>query len=329
MNNGDHPTLADAWALLPDAVLLPIDTGTKIPLRRAWQKTTFADTQKAGYQRLLANAGTIGALLGPPSNWLADLDCDTEPLLEFMLTNNELPTLRTRGARAGGIWFRNLDYTLERVYPVNVRSGSPLAKGGKLDEKTGLVKIGELRCGHGHSVLCGRHPAGINYQWLEIQAPIELDPRKLTWPEEIQAQLPWNKRQKKRISSAAITGDVAKIYVSSLPQSGPGETADDKTLLEHAKARLPIFPVLWRYFGFPEPACNPTNSPFRTDERPSFSIFEGGQHAFDHSLQKHYDAFDFFQECTNKTPSHAFKPFITLAGLSSRLRSKTKNGEKN
>jgi hypothetical protein len=38
MNNGDHPTLADAQALLPDAVLLPIDSGTKKPLRSRWQK---------------------------------------------------------------------------------------------------------------------------------------------------------------------------------------------------------------------------------------------------------------------------------------------------
>ena len=162
MNNGDHPTLADAQTLLPDAVLLAIGTGTKKPLRSRWQKITVADTQNPGYQRLLSNAGTIGALLGAPSNWLADLDCDTEPLLEFMLANNELKTLRTRGVRAGGIWFRNLDQTLDRVYPLNLGAGSPLAKGGKIDEKTSLVKIGELRCGHGQSILCGLHPDGIN-----------------------------------------------------------------------------------------------------------------------------------------------------------------------
>ena len=81
--------LADTQQLLPDAVLLPIDTGTKKPIRSKWQKTTFANTQKEGYQRLLSNAATIGALLGPPSNGLADLDCDTDPYLEFMLLHNE------------------------------------------------------------------------------------------------------------------------------------------------------------------------------------------------------------------------------------------------
>ena len=105
MNNGDHPTLADVQVLLPDAVLLAIDTGTKKPLRARWQKTTFAQTQKPGYQRLLSNAGTIGALLGAPSNWLAVLDCDTDPFLQFMLAQNEVlrHTLRTHGKRAGGL----------------------------------------------------------------------------------------------------------------------------------------------------------------------------------------------------------------------------------
>src|SRR5262249_35085622 len=91
---------------------------------------------------------------------------------------------------------------------------------------------------------------------------------------------------------------------------------------------LPIFPTLWRHFKFPEPADNPTNSPFRKDEHPSFSIFEGGTHAYDHALQQHYDPFDFYQVATGKNPSHAFRPFVILAGLGSRLRSKT-NMEKN
>jgi hypothetical protein len=102
-------------------------------------------------------------------------------------------------------------------------------------------------------------------------------------------------------------------------QAGNG----DKALLEQAKAVLPIHPVLWHYFRFPEPVANPTHSPFRTDERPSFSIYGNGRHAYDHALKKHYDAFDFFQEATDKNPRHAFRHFITLAGLSSNLRSKT------
>jgi hypothetical protein len=137
MNNGVYPTLADAQQLVPDAVLLPIDSGTKKPIRSKWQKTTFADTQKPGYQRLLSNAMTIGALLGPASNGLADLDCDTEPYLEFMLVSNAVlqETLHTRGARAGGIWFRNADHTLIRVYPLTFSRHLHWPKEAKLTRK--------------------------------------------------------------------------------------------------------------------------------------------------------------------------------------------------
>jgi Bifunctional DNA primase/polymerase, N-terminal len=305
MNNGDHPTLADAQALLPDAVLLPVKPGTKGPSRKHWQKTTFADTQTTVYQRILSKASTVSVLLGPPSNWIADLDCDTEPFLEFMLDKNvELQhTLRTRGIRAGGLWFRNSNHTITKVYGLIVSPDSAFAQGGKPDPKTGLVKIGELRCGNGHSLICGLHPGKVNYRWLQIYPLVELDPRSLTWPEEIQDQLPWAARPR------------------------GGASADDApsgALLDQAKANLPIYPILWRHFGFPEAAGNPTNSPFRQDEHPSFSIFDDGRQAYDHSLRKHYDSFDFFQEATGKDPSQAFRPFVTLAGLSSELRGKPK-----
>jgi len=337
----NDPVLADAKELLPDAVFLPIDSGTKKPIRSKWQKTSFADSQKPGYQYLLSHAETIGVLLGTPSNGLADLDCDTEPYLEFMLASNQVlqKTLRTHGARAGGIWFRNVDQSLDRIYTLNVQPTSPLAKGGKIDEKTGLVKIGELRCGSGQSILCGLHPDKIFYQWPQPYPPIEIDPRTLTWPEEILSQLPWNKKPKKTSGTPEskeknAPGSVIGTSDGTAIVSTPGKSdasqdyaGEDKTLLEEAKALLPIYPVLWRRFGFPEPSANPTNSPFRKDERPSFSIFEGGHHAYDHTLQRHYDNFDFFQECTGKNPSHAFKPFITLAGLGSRLRNKPKMGK--
>jgi hypothetical protein len=330
MNNGEHPTLADAKELLPDAVLLPIDTGTKRPIRARWQKTSFADTQKPGYQYFLAHAETIGALLGPPSNGLADLDCDTEPYLRFMLANNQVlqQTLRTCGARAGGLWFRNTGQSLDRIYVLNVQPDSSLAEGGKVDEKTGLVKIGELRCGHGQSVICGLHPNGVYYRWPQPFAPLKIDPQTLTWPEEILSQLPWNKKQSRTpvLTEKNAPGSVIGTFdeVAGILTSGKIKVLqNDKTLLEQAKTLLPIYPVLWRHFRFPEPVANPTHSPFRTDERPSFSIYGNGRHAYDHALRKHYDAFDFFQATTGKNPRHAFRPFITLAGLSSNLHSKT------
>ena len=310
-SNGDHPALADAQALLPDVVFLAIETGTKKPVRSKWQKTSFADTQKEGYQRLLANAQTIGVLLGPPSNWLADFDCDTEPLLEFMLTKNDLRTLRTRGARAGGIWFRNIDHTLTRVYPLNVQPASPLAKGGKVDEKTGLVKIGELRCGCGQSILCGLHPSGCNYEWLDVCPPAKIDPRTLVWPQEVQSQLPWNKQQKQQKLQRQIQ-----------------QERNDAELLQHAKTALPL-PVLFKHFRFTEivldaNGCCLTNSPFREDKRPSFSIYENGTKWKDHGTGDQGDEFDFYQRATDKSASTAFKGFVTLAGLGDQLRSTRK-----
>src|SRR6516164_8889282 len=243
----NDPVLADAKELLPDAVLLPIDAGTKRPIRSKWQKTSFADTQKPGYQYLLSHAETIGVLLGPPSNGLADLDCDTEPYLGFMLASNQVlqQTLRTRGARAGGLWFRNTDQSLDRIYVLNVQPDSSLAEGGKVDEKTGLVKIGELRCGAGQSILCGRHPDKIFYQWLQYCVPTEINPRTLTWPEEILSQLPWNKTSRTPAPGSVIGASDGATAVCTPGKFG---VSQDKTLLEQAKVLLPIHPVLWHYF---------------------------------------------------------------------------------
>jgi hypothetical protein len=128
----------------------------------------------------------------------------------------------------------------------------------------------------------------------------------MIWPPEIESQLPWNKRRN-RAKRASAAGKTA------------AET-QDKALLEEAKALLPIYPVLWQHFSLPEPAGNPTNSPFHPDEHPSFSIYDGGRQAKDHATDKHYDSFDFYQEITGKNASHAFKPFVILAGLGTRLR---------
>ncbi len=186
--------------------------------------------------------------------------------------------------------------------------------GGKVDEKTGLVKIGELRCGRCQSIICGLHPSNVFYQWLEIQTPIERNPRNLPWPEEILSQLSWNKQQKKKATSAAASA------------AANASTAEDKALLEEAKAALP-FPVLFKHFGLPEiildqNGCCLTNSPLRKDEHPSFSIYDNGQRCHDHATGEDYDNYEFYQRKVGKNASHAFRPFVTLAGLGSRLRGK-------
>ena len=309
-SNGDHPTLADALQLLPDVVFIPVEAGTKKPIRPKWQKTTFADTQEEAYQRLLANAETIGVLLGPPSNWLSVLDCDTEGCLQFMLAENELlqHTLRTYGARGGGIWFRNLVRGLNRVYTLQVPANSPLAVGAKVDEKTGLAKIGELRCGRAQSIICGLHPTRVYYQWPEIQTPIVLNPESLKWPPDV--VLRWQQKQQK--STARPRADCRE--------------QQDADLLTRAKTSLPL-PILFRHFGFPEidldaNGCCLTNSPFREDKRPFFSIYENGTKWRDHGTGEQGDEFDFYRHATGKSASEAFTDFVSLAGLGGELRSK-------
>jgi hypothetical protein len=126
----------------------------------------------------------------------------------------------------------------------------------------------------------------------------------LTWPEEIQAQLPWNKRS------------------SSSPRTKKRQ--EDAELLQRAKYALPL-PVLFKHFGFPEilldaNGCCLTNSSFRTDENPSFSIYENGTKWKDHGTDQQGDGFDFYQQATGKSASGAFRDFIVVAGLGDQLR---------
>jgi hypothetical protein len=263
---------------------------------------------------LILSWTSLGALLGAPSNWLAVLDCDTDPFLQFMLAQNEVlrHTLRTHGARAGGLWFRNLEQSFDRVYALTIDAQSPLAIGAKVDEKTRLAKIGELRCGGGQCIICGLHPMNVYYQWLEIQPPVELKPGSLKWPEEL--ALPWLQNQRKQHRRS--------------PRETTTTRQEDTTLLERAKAALPL-PVLFKHFGFPEivldaNGCCLTNSPFRKDENPSFSIYEDGTKWKDHGTGEQGDGFDFYQQAAGKNASEAFKDFVILAELGAELHSTRK-----
>jgi hypothetical protein len=59
MDNGAHPTLADARDILPPGVVvLSVNPKTKAPFRDSWQLITYADTQAADYQSELGRAET-------------------------------------------------------------------------------------------------------------------------------------------------------------------------------------------------------------------------------------------------------------------------------
>jgi hypothetical protein len=80
----------------------------------------------------------------------------------------------------------------------------------------------------------------------------------------------WNKQQKNQKVKRG-SGPISPHPKNHAADDASDETSDDKVFLEQAKALLPIYPVLWRHFKFPEPIGNPTNSPFRTDTDPSFA----------------------------------------------------------
>jgi hypothetical protein len=307
--NGDHPTLADAKILLPNAVFLPLSSATKKPIRRSWQKTSFTDTQKAGYQRLLDNAETVGVLVLPP---LLVSDCDTEAYRVRMLELNPETlgkTLQSHGARGGAFWLWMEGNYPQKTFSFAVPPGHPLAPGLAPDPKTGLIKIGELRGGRCQCVICGKHPKGHFYSWPAPNPLICIRFSDIVWPPELEP-LPWQQKAQKQSTKSRRT--------RRHPQAGA-----DTQLLQEAKARLTI-DVLWQHFGYPERTANPCLSPFRQEQNPSFSVYDEEKRWKDHGTEEEGDSFDFFQKATAKSASDAFREFVTLAGLGDRLRTARK-----
>ncbi|MDB4776542.1 bifunctional DNA primase/polymerase, partial [Akkermansiaceae bacterium] len=88
------------------AVLLPIRKGTKYPIMKSWQKTTFENTQKPAYQKDLQSYGNTGIILGNPSQNLVSIDFDDPMVGESFLARNpwHSRTLRTNSKRGFNLW---------------------------------------------------------------------------------------------------------------------------------------------------------------------------------------------------------------------------------
>jgi hypothetical protein len=312
MDNGAHPTLADARTILPPGVVfLSVNPNTKAPFRESWQLITYAETQSADYQSELARSETIGVLLGPPSCSLVVIDCDTENFFrEMVLLNIERNgTLISKGARGGALW-----YLLEGDYPAQayklwVPKSSPLAIGGKPSRKDpNLIAAGEFRGGKCQSIICRRHPSGCSYCWPCVRHPNLCKLSDINWPAEI--ELPLKEKPPK-----------PKIAPPPKQTEGFNEAVHGD-LLKEALARLSI-ETLWDHFNYSPRGGNPIHSPFREDKHPSFSIYtdeDGKQKWKDHGTDEGGDAFDFFQRATGKSAKDAFVEFIELAGLGAELK---------
>jgi CHC2 zinc finger len=86
-----------------------------------------------------------------------------------------------------------------------------------------------------------------------------------------------------------------------------------QSTLADAKARLNIY-GLWNHFNFTGKPLASCRSPFREDERPSFSVNADGTLWNDFSTGEAGDAVDFFQRASGLSQKDACPKFIELAG---------------
>jgi P4 family phage/plasmid primase-like protien len=172
--------LARLYAVFGDVVFLVVKKGTKRPQESAWQKISFADTQKADYQeeleRCVREGGNIGVVLGPASDGLYSIDLDDDALVpDFLLLNTNLEkTTRTKGKRGNQFYFRLVPGS---SYPNSQATYALRDTNGK--------KCGEWRCGGGgfgaQSIVFGVHPDGMNYQIEVDTPPAILEFKSLQW----------------------------------------------------------------------------------------------------------------------------------------------------
>lgn len=301
--NGDSPTLDDVRSVLErdgkHPVLLYVDAGSKRPLYSDWEKTTYEQTQVPSYQRFLERYSNTGVLLGVTDD-LCAIDCDTELFLAEMISLNPAlaSTLISVGERAGQFWLYVTGARPHKIEYLKVQKDSPLALGAKKIETDGTVKVGELRCEGGQSIIRGIHPHGMPYRWACSGPPIVLDFAEINWPCDI--IIPWGRERRST-------------------QSTTGNAADDG-LLKRAIDALSI-DNLWAHFNYPARSGNPVCSPFRDDHSPSFSVYDESRRWKDHGNGDRGDSFDFYQRATGQDAKSAFVGFVTLAGLADELRS--------
>ena len=148
-------------------VFLPVPYGSKRCLRKAWQATTFAQTQESAYQRSLSE-GNLAVSVGPASADLVSIDLDLQELGMLLVRLNPrlAQTLCTQGAKGCNLWLRMLG-----DYPRVIRRFDP------------RKKFGEWRGGGGYTVVDGRHPEGPDYRILVPKPPIKLSYSEIVWPE--------------------------------------------------------------------------------------------------------------------------------------------------
>jgi Bifunctional DNA primase/polymerase, N-terminal len=163
-----HTSLVRLNELLPDAVFLAIEAGSKAPIHKGWQKTNLDDSRRPEYKLRLESHTNTGVLLGEPSKGLCAIDFDTDETAELFLNHNPRlkKTMISRGMRGCQVWVY-----IDGDYPA---SG---------DLKDGFGKVCEWRGTGRQSVIRGIHPDGIQYKLLNETAPLRIRFEEIKWPD--------------------------------------------------------------------------------------------------------------------------------------------------
>jgi Bifunctional DNA primase/polymerase, N-terminal len=218
----DLPTLLD----YREAVLLPIQSGSKRPSISEWQKLKFEETQTSEHQAMLLaafNNAAVGVQLG---NGIYAIDVDNDELAgQFLAVNPRLQnTLRTRGARGCQFWLK-----IDGKHP----ESSKIKLNGQ--------DIGEWRSKGNQSVVYGQHPSGPRYQILTQAKPVTIKFEDIEWPEDWKAKFNEPEKPKEEPEAKAESrkndgefdyglGKRIAAYIEAIPGAIEGEGGHSQTL---------------------------------------------------------------------------------------------------
>lgn len=157
-------------------VLLPIPAGQKAPVIKGWNNTSLESMLDGRYLGSLL-AGNIGVLLGKPSGNVCAIDIDDDTEVESFLDLNPRlrETLRTKGSRGCQLWVIPTDDEAPKSSKLTTKLGHPW---------------GEWRADGNQSVIYGRHPKGMDYQWVVDAPAIEIAFDDIVWPDHLKVHWP-------------------------------------------------------------------------------------------------------------------------------------------
>lgn len=200
----DPAKLDEIFNLVGNVVLLHVPFGQKGPRTEGWQHTRRSLMKDPAY-RLLLLTGNIGVLLGTTSDDLCSIDLDDDELAAtFLALNPRLEgTLRTHGARGCNLWVRIVgDYPRTKYLKHNKL----------VDEKGKHRMVGEWRATGANTIIWGRHPSGVDYNWVVDAKPVVIRFEDINWPPD------WTKPGDE---ASVAPGVVASGAISGVPAGVP------------------------------------------------------------------------------------------------------------